>query len=204
MTACGPAAGGRVQGPPAAALRLPVLLGPTLYRRADVCAHARRAFPDRPLVLVALKSHVCDRESQVCLRMTRDLADPCNALVQTRFALYHARLYRNTRDAHHVMEETPGTWDIIDEWGGSGPTLFVIDPRTCVVLGEVPPGAGGHAGPADPTPRIERLRRMAAQLLALPGVRAALGEAPAALSRCRAPEASLDAVLDALESQRAP
>jgi hypothetical protein len=160
-------------------IRLPKLMTQGFYLHSDVCADARKNHPDKKLALVALQSHICDYEGQACLRNTRDLSDTCNRFVQSNFALYRTRLYRNSADRSHYMEEDPEAWQIVADWSNSGPTLFVVDVSECRTLGLAGPGIAGiggheHAPLPEPEPAL-RFELTKNQILQVPDVRELLG-----------------------------
>ena len=72
-------------------LNIPTLIKPGLMTHQEVCADAAKRSPGKRYALVLLKSHACDGRSNVCLRETRDAADPCN-LFMGNFAVYHTRI----------------------------------------------------------------------------------------------------------------
>lgn len=206
---------GSLGGPstnPAAArtIELPTLMGPSLHTQAQICAHARASYPGMRLAIVAVKSHIDDFDSRACLKMTRDLSDSCNGFVHANFALYHSRLYRNSPDRAHVMEESPVAWDIADEWSKNTPMMAVLDLQTCERIGDVRPGDGeGRVGNSN-DPTLVRFLHLRDSLLTLPGVRKVLGPAITSLAsdydtRCLAqPEPTVLQVWKAMEDQQGP
>ncbi len=195
---------------PARTVELPTLMGPGLHTQAQICVHARAHQPGMRLALVAVNSHIDDFDSRACLKLTRDLSDSCNGFVHDHFALYHSRLYRNSPDRSHVMEESPVAWDIAEEWSKITPMMAVIDLQTCERIGDVRPGDGeGRVGNSG-EPALIRFLRIRDSLLSLPGVRRVVGPAITSLatdydSRCmQQPEPTILQVWKAMELQQAP
>lgn len=189
------------------AIHLPTLMTEELHTAEQICEHARRHHPDKTLALVAIKSHVCDFSTRACLKATRDLCDTCNTFVHANFALYQARMIRNSPDGEIVMQEAPVTWEIADEWSHIGPLFIVLDLLACSRAGEVTPVTGSMAegDRAAEVPVLARLRATRDALAALPVVaaRLSLGQRtrdfdPACLAQ---PEPTTMAVWRALEVQ---
>ncbi|MBI3555899.1 MAG: hypothetical protein HY074_06530, partial [Deltaproteobacteria bacterium] len=72
---------------------MPKLITGSFHAREQVCADARATNPDKKILLVAIKNHICDREAKGCLRTTRAFSDRCNRFLQEGFPLYHTRNY---------------------------------------------------------------------------------------------------------------
>lgn len=200
--------GGPYEPAPRRSIELPVLMGEQLHTRAQICADARVRSPDKRLALVAIKSHICDFEGRACLKLTRDLSDTCNGFVHANFALYHSRLYRNSPDRAHVMEESPVAWDIAEEWSKITPVMAVLDLQTCERIGDVRPGDGEGVVGTGNEPALIRFLQIRSSLLALPGVRKVLGPAIASLAkdydaRCLSqPEPTVLQVWKTMEAQQ--
>ncbi len=187
-------------------LRLPKLITQGFITRDQVCVDARINHPDKKLLLVAVKTHVCDTDAKVCLRATRDLSDPCNRFIHSNFAEYHTRRFRTSPDRKHDFEEDPASEEIGKIWGNAGPTLVVVDVASCTKLGQVGPGLDGISGNLNLS-APERFRMMQNQLLGVPGLRDKLSPGAAApLSkkelRCfqKGAEPTLDQTWQALEN----
>jgi hypothetical protein len=206
-----PDRGADVAGVPRA-IRLPELLSADLFKQADVCSHARAHHPDKPLVLVAAKSHACDFSRQACLGLTRDLSDSCNRFVRERFAVYQTRLLRSAPDAPDAMQEQPAAWEMAQEWSALGPLLVVIEPRRCTRLGTVEPSGGmgkPQQHPASASSAAERFRELRRLLMGVPGVAERIGtgatEERAEQREClRQPEPTVLQIWQALETQHGP
>ena len=195
------AAGGPL---PVRSIRLPILMEDGLHTRLQVCSHAREHEPDKRFALVVIKSHICDFEGQGCLKVTRDVSDTCNGFVRSNFALYHARLYRNTPDRRHLMEEIPLAWDIAGEWSNNAPMLIVLDLKTCERAGQVQPLEGeGKVLRTNPS-ALARFRNLQALLLGLPAVAERIRPSDDNYdARCLSqPEPGLLSVWEAMDQQK--
>lgn len=155
-------------------IKMPTLLHKDFYAPADICADARANSGGKSFALVVGKTHMCDRESQVCLRTLRDVADTCNRFVHDNFAVYHTRILR-LRAGQKYAQEQVGSEQITNQWAPSGgPNMNVIRLSDCKVFPRVGPPLDSN----DKTqPTAERFRLMQEELLRTPGVREAMGDA---------------------------
>ncbi|MGZ3707336.1 MAG: hypothetical protein ACXWPM_00540 [Bdellovibrionota bacterium] len=172
---------------------LPPLLNAEFHTRQQLCEDARRNHPDKKLILLALKNHLCDFEHRACLHVTRTLADPCNHFVRDNFAVYQTRLYRC--DEGKPCETQPGTDEIADEWGMSGPDLIVVEPVSCRILGRT----GTPIDHFDDPVAAIRIAAMREQLLRIDGVSKIVS--PGAKESCSGAEPSLIEIRQELDSQ---
>jgi hypothetical protein len=187
-------------------LQLPRMLTQDFYLPKDLCADAKANNPGKRFALVAGKAHVCDKGSKICLKTLRDFADTCNRFLQDNFALYHTRGYRLVRGDPALAKTQVGADEISEKWEkGGGPDLSVIQLDTCKVFPMTGPGIDSADHYQSPAP--ERFRLMQEQILRVPGVREAMGDAanykPGDTEKncVLQPDTTVDQAWDALEKQ---
>ncbi len=206
-----PAPGRETLPPPTIAL--PKLLTLGFHEPADVCADARKN--GKRLVIVAVKSHICDCEPSVqfCMHVTRALSDPCLPFLGKHFAVYHTRWSRYPDFTKGECETLPGAQEVDDAWRaatkeiGSGPGIFILDAEKCRAIAKI--GAGEASRLEDPLKRRAATRKLVADALAritapTDAVREALADKDLECSgeeKSRYVAPSLRQVWEALETQ---
>ncbi|MBU1312119.1 MAG: hypothetical protein KKE30_21555 [Gammaproteobacteria bacterium] len=103
----------------------------SFYTKQDVCQHSKTTAPEKRAAMVIVKTHYCDRSSQVCLKTTALVADPANHFVHDNFTLYQSRFENNGRPIVNAGEKA-----IRDEWvkDDSGPEFYIMDVNRCEIV----------------------------------------------------------------------
>ncbi len=180
-------------------LQVPKLLTKDFYLPEDICRDARANHPGKKFAFVAGKMHICDLESKVCLKLLRDISDPCNQFIQQNFAVYHTRAVWDGR-------EIEGADELIKKWESPyGPRMSAIDLSSCKVFPSADTTKMYSA--SSNLPASERFHRMQNQLLEVRGVRKSMGAAadytPTLIEQAcvTQPEPTLDDARRALDIQ---
>lgn len=103
----------------------------SFYTKQDVCEHSKKTAPAKKAAMVIVKTHYCDKSSQVCLKTTSLVADRANHLVHDNFTVYQSRFESQRRKIINSGEKS-----IRDEWAkdDSGPEFYIVDVQSCKVV----------------------------------------------------------------------
>lgn len=103
----------------------------SFYTKQDVCEHSKKTAPAKKAAMVIVKTHYCDKSSQVCLKTTSLVADRTNHLVHDNFTVYQSRFESQRRKITNSGEKS-----IRDEWDkdDSGPEFYIVDVQSCEIL----------------------------------------------------------------------
>jgi len=103
----------------------------SFYTKQDVCEHSKKIAPAKKAAMVIVKTHYCDKSSQVCLKATSLVADRANHLVHDHFTVYQSRFESQRRKIINSGEKS-----IRNEWAkdDSGPEFYIVDVQSCEII----------------------------------------------------------------------
>ena len=103
----------------------------SFYTKQDVCEHSKNTAAEKKAAMVIVKTHYCDKSSQVCLKTTALVADPANHFVHDNFTVYQSRFESKGRPIVNTGEAF-----IRDEWDkdDSGPEFYIVDVNSCQII----------------------------------------------------------------------